>query len=71
MKFKKYYKAVKEDVPGYDKDLIKAHIPLEQFGSNASTPSPRQHSINSNDFTQDLFMETIDYSNNFQNMDHQ
>ncbi|KAL5254826.1 hypothetical protein ACHWQZ_G014308 [Mnemiopsis leidyi] len=30
MKFKKYYKAVKEEVPGYEKDFIRAHIPLEQ-----------------------------------------
>lgn len=69
MKFKKYYKAVKEDVPGYDKDLIKAHIPLEQFSSTPSTPSPQAHSIHSNDFTQEFLMDTIDYNNNFQNMD--
>ena len=70
MKFKKYYKAVKEEVPGYEKDLIKAHIPLEQFGSNPSTPSPIQHSIHSNDFSEEFLMETIDYEN-FQNMNHQ
>ena len=70
VKFKKYYKAVKEDVPGYDKDQIKAHIPLEQYGSNPSTPSPIQHSIHSNDFSEEFLMETIDCEN-FQNMYHQ
>ena len=63
MKFKKYYQAVKIDVPGYEKDFIRAHIPHEQYGSNPSTPSPIQHSIHANDFSEDILMEAIDYEN--------
>lgn len=70
MKFKKYYKSEREEVPGYERDQIRAHIPLEQYDPS-STPSPIQHqAIHTADFNEDFLMETIDYEN-FQNMNHQ
>jgi len=61
MKFKKYYKAVKEEVPGYEKDLIKAHIPLEQVDiMKLDTLFNEPESGNENDL-----MEIISYFDSY------
>lgn len=60
IKFQKYYKAVEEEVPGYEKDLIKAHVPLEQYESHSNPCTPLQHPPA--DFTDDFLMESIDYN---------
>ena len=62
IKFQKYYKSVTEEVPGYEKDLIKAHVPLEQYDSHSNPSTPLQHCGPATDFSDDFLMEAIDYN---------